>query len=93
MVEKLVLRIMEKAKAENDHDYGISKAKVLYDLRQEEDFTEDVHKALNEASEFLHKLIFYPKTQKLFFAEKFETKSIADYEELFEKELKEKNGR
>lgn len=93
MVEKLIVRIMDKAKAEGDHDYVISRAKVREDLRQSGELTEEVDKVLDCAGEFLLKLLDYPKTQKIFFAERFETKSLADYEELFNKELEERQQR
>ena len=90
MKKELIVRIMDKQKAEGDHDYVISRAKVREDLRQSGELTEAVDKALDEAGDFLLKLLDYPKTQKIFFAEKFETKSLEDYEALFAKELEEK---
>ncbi len=93
MLKELIVRIMEKAKAEGDHDYIISRAKVREDLRQAGELTEEVDKALNDAGAFLLKLLDYPKTQKIFFAEKFETKSVEDYEKLFAEELKERRER
>lgn len=93
MVEKLIVRIMDKAKVENDHDYIISAAKVRQDLRESGELTEVTEEAMGEAEGFLHKLLSYPKTQKVFFAERFETKSLEDYEKLFEEELEEKRKR
>ena len=90
MVEKLIVRIMDKAKSEGDHDYVISEAKVRQDLRDAGELNADVEQAMEAAEGFLHKLLSYPKTQKIFFAERFETKSLADYEELFNKELEER---
>jgi hypothetical protein len=93
MTQELIVRIMDKAKAEGDHDYVISRAKVREDLRQSGELTEEIDKALDCAGEFLLKLLDYPKTQKVFFAEKFETKTVEDYEKLFEKELEERQER
>ena len=88
MVKELIVKIMDKAKAENDHDYVISRAKVREDLRVSGELTEEADKALDDAGAFLLKLLNYPKTAEVFFAEKFETKSLEDYEKLFEEEFK-----
>ena len=87
MLKELIVRIMDKAKVEGDHDYVISRAKVREDLRQAGELTAEVDKALEDAGTFLLKLLDYPKTAKVFFAEKFETKSVEDYEKLFDEEL------
>ena len=93
MTQELIIRIMEKAKAEGDHDYVISEAKVRQDLREAGELDEKTENSMSAAERFLHKIMFYPKTQAIFFAEKFETKSLEDYEQLFLKELEEKNQR
>ena len=93
MIEKLIEKIINKAKVENDHDYIISRAKVREDLRKSEDFTEEIDKALDKAGEFLLKLLDYPETTKIFFEEKFEKKSFDDYEKLFKEELEKRNKR
>ena len=93
MLKELIVKIMDKAKAENDHDYVISRAKVREDLRQAGELTEEVGKALDDAGAFLLKLLSYPKTQEVFFVERFETKSLEDYEKLFAEELEERRER
>lgn len=90
MLEKLIIRIMDKQKSEGDHDYVISRAKVREDLRSAGELDGNLDKVLNEAGEFLMKLTSYPKTAKIFFAEKFEGKTVADYEKLFLKELEDR---
>lgn len=89
MLQEMIERIMDKAKAENDHDYVISRAKVREDLRAAGEITEEADRELKEAGAFLHKLLDYPKTAKVFLAERFKTKTLADYDKLFEKELNE----
>lgn len=90
MLEKLIIRIMDKQKSEGDHDYVISRAKVREDLRQSGELDGNLDNVLNEAGEFLMKLTSYPKTAKVFFKERFESKTVSDYENLLLKELEER---
>ena len=92
-MEKMIERILDKAKTENDIDYVISKAKVYEDLRVSGELTEEVKTNFKAAEDFISKLVFFPKTAKVLFSERFKNKNYEDYIKLFEEEEKEMRER